>query len=297
MFSTALENFIFRGFSPFGRASRSEYWIAFPLIWAVMLFLLWLDMGLVIDQLANREKPSLNPLSYSFFIVFILTLFPRVTLTMRRLQDSGFSPKWAFAPYSLIPLFIGLCVIAAISAFIQLPATITPDADPVATMTAAAVAVSLLSSKELIWEVFFALGMLLQHVNLFDLLLDGIAMLSIPDPSQTTGFTPITDTDSASEAAQTRLAFFALYGFVPLLTCSLWLIGILSPSQIGENGYGMAPKAGPGTRKNKSGHNPYAAYALLAGEKKERTETDVARDKAEVHALYKQRVLGQKRAE
>lgn len=300
MFATAVENFIFRGFNPFGQASRSEYWIAFPLIWVIMLFLLWLDMGLVIDQLANREKPSLNPLSYSVFTVFVLTLIPRVTLTMRRLQDAGYSPKWAFAPYTLFPLFIGFCVIAAIAAFTKLTATIS-DADDPAVMTAAIVAMSLMASKEMAWEVFFALGTLLQQGNLFDLVLDGIAMLSLPEIPQATAFTPIADPDVAAQfatqAAQARLAIFAGYCLIPLLTCSLWLAGILSPSKRSEGSFRMAPQADPATEQEKKGHNPYAAYALLAGEKKERTATDVARDKAEVRALYKQRVLGQKEPE
>ena len=74
---------------------------------------------------------------------------------------------------------------------------------------------------------------------------------------------------------------------------------LLKPSQTGFNGYGDAPSAGgmsssgrsAGGAKGKAKHNPYAGYALLSEQYRERMKASPEARQAEVHALYKERVL------
>ena len=94
----AVENYIFGALNFSGRATRAEYW------W-VFLFLIIASIVAVIADLAvvmASQTPSLNPMSYFTTMFMLLTFVPSLTLTARRLHDTGRSSFWYLVV--LIPL-------------------------------------------------------------------------------------------------------------------------------------------------------------------------------------------------
>ncbi|WP_368186233.1 DUF805 domain-containing protein [Aestuariibius sp. HNIBRBA575] len=117
---TALENFIFKAFNMFGRASRAEYFWVMLVYWGAMIGLAYLDALVVWDRIMAFSLPPLNPLAYGTVYLFVITLIPRVTLSVRRLHDAGRAAIWAVLPYcgfvigfwvvfgALAALFVGI---------------------------------------------------------------------------------------------------------------------------------------------------------------------------------------------
>lgn len=94
----AVESVVFKSFNFNGRATRAEYWwwglAQFAIIFGCMLA----DMA----KLSRIEQAPLNPLEYATVIFGLLTIIPNLSVTIRRLHDSGRSGFWyfiAFVPF------------------------------------------------------------------------------------------------------------------------------------------------------------------------------------------------------
>lgn len=107
----ALEPY-FRYFSIWGRSTRREYW-------AFHLFVLALYLMVVIASLAMGASfeggdlvgggPTVDAVNLVFSIFVLISLIPMITVTIRRLHDSGRSGIWIFIP--IIPLIGGLVLL------------------------------------------------------------------------------------------------------------------------------------------------------------------------------------------
>ena len=118
-FFRAYDSFLFKSFDMLGRSSRAEYWCVMPVLWAIMGILFWIDGRSMAFTLEAGELPSLNPLAYGSVLFILVTAIPRLTLSMRRLQDSGRKAKWVTIPYSAAVFALaGLFGLATSGAFV-----------------------------------------------------------------------------------------------------------------------------------------------------------------------------------
>ncbi|MBV2360163.1 DUF805 domain-containing protein [Thalassococcus sp. CAU 1522] len=101
---SAFEAFFFRAFNITGRASRAEFWWVFLfLFFAGVAALVWDVMTLM-----SSDVPATNPFAYMTPVLMLLTFVPNLTLTMRRLHDTGRSSLWFMI--SFVPV-IGVLIL------------------------------------------------------------------------------------------------------------------------------------------------------------------------------------------
>lgn len=108
----ALNSVIVNAFNFSGRAPRSEFWWFF--LWDLIIgaTALGIDIWSIVAAAgpqADFSKVSPNPFDYLFVFWALLSFFPRLSLTIRRLHDGGFSGFWYllhFAPFGAIVVFI-----------------------------------------------------------------------------------------------------------------------------------------------------------------------------------------------
>lgn len=84
----AIENYVFRALNFTGRATRAEYWWVFG--FKVILFMI----AFVLDIVAISANGDVSPMALATPWVFLLNIVPSVTLTARRLHDTGRSSFW-----------------------------------------------------------------------------------------------------------------------------------------------------------------------------------------------------------
>lgn len=107
-----------------GRASRSEFWWFLlmslglgSVLLAVDMYFLFTTMIWQID-LTSKDPWQLlaifNPLNYFYFWWLVISFFPTLSVTVRRLHDAGFSGAWLFLQF-LLPI-IGQVVVWIICA-------------------------------------------------------------------------------------------------------------------------------------------------------------------------------------
>ncbi len=290
-FSQAIEGFVFKAFNPFGTASRSDFWLIMPLIWLLLGVFLVMDVMSVWADLKASQIPSLNPLNYGFSLLFLISWPSRLSLTMRRLNDVGRSPKWAFAPYQAALLFLWLIVGLTTAA---ITSGVMGETQTAIAVGLAAFGPSLIfKAGHDIWPFLFAFAQNVDLAALFHGLGEAVASilgsLHMPDPAI------VAENAKADPGGTTAsIAVLALLVFGPFVFLGLWLVFLCLPTRPGVDSmrgmFGgsdlMSAKTPPGKPK----HNPYQAYALLA----EGSQTKISEEerRAQVAALYKQRVLG-----
>ncbi|MFL4470245.1 DUF805 domain-containing protein [Tateyamaria armeniaca] len=108
-------NTVFAGFFKFsGRATRPEYWWFFLFEIIVVSVLLVLDVWMFINasissqSTLERTVASLSPFDFLLFYYFIITFFPRMAVTIRRLHDVGLSGFFYLLYF--VPIVGGLVV-------------------------------------------------------------------------------------------------------------------------------------------------------------------------------------------
>lgn len=280
-FSTALENFIFRGLNFFGEARRAEYWMILPLLWVAILGLGYLDARQIHGQLLMRQIPSLNPLHYAAPMLFLVSLLPRYALTVRRLNDAGRSPKWALLPLKATALSLVLAIGLA-------SAALTSGGGDGAGL--AFVAIFAIFWQDIGWEVAFAAAQAFQMVEWRDV----IGMLSLPELSQVAA--NITASYGADPATTSKVLLVA-GGLIlaPFLMMAIFVMMMLTPSSPSIDGFG----GGPGHRRPNLDRpsQALASYAILAKLEEERRNPAAAAarrgdGREEAKSLYQTRVLG-----
>lgn len=105
------ERFAVQAFNFRGRATMFDYWLVMPFVWLLMVVFFIGDLSDVYGMLLERQIPPLNPLFYASVLVFLLTLIPRTSLTIRRLHDSNRSGFWIILP---IISFVSLLLMFAL---------------------------------------------------------------------------------------------------------------------------------------------------------------------------------------
>lgn len=289
--SNAFENFIFKSFNIWGRATRLEFWIVMPLIWAAILGFLILDLRGIWSQLQDYRKPSLNPLSYTSLQFFILTWPARIAVTVRRLHDSGRSGKWAVAPYKAA--LLAFWFVIGITTAVMTSGTASITANGAAIFGAGAI----IAAGDNFWPFIFAHS---QNVDLWTIF-EGILQVageiggyvSVPDPVALAE-RYAADYSTTPAAVAPMVVVMLIFTLGPIVLMGLWLVFLLMPGNPGHNRFGN-PSRGEGAAgptRNRRGNNPYAGYALLSEQSRSDT-ADPARREVMVRALYKSRVLGQ----
>lgn len=105
------ERFAVHAFNFRGRATMFDYWLVMPFIWLLIMVFFIADLGEVYAMLLARQIPPLNPLYYASVLIFLLTLVPRTSVTIRRFHDSNRSGFWIILP---IISFVSLLVMVAL---------------------------------------------------------------------------------------------------------------------------------------------------------------------------------------
>lgn len=288
--SNAFENFIFKSFNIWGRATRLEFWMVMPVIWAAILGFLILDLQDIWSQLQAYQKPSLNPLSYASLQFFVLTWPARIAVTVRRLHDSGRSGKWAIAPYKAAVLAFWFVIGITTAAMTSGAASFSEEGVAMFGLGA------IMAASGNFWPFMFALA---QSVDLWSVF-EGIRQVageiggnvSVPDPvTLAEGYASDFNTTPAAVLPMVMVAFLLTFG--PIILIGLWLFFLLMPGNPDHNRFGdpSGQSMKPRGSKNR-GHNPMAGYGMLSHQAKA-TATDPEQRKAAVSSLYKERVLGQ----
>lgn len=288
-FSTALENFFFKFFHFDGRASRAEFWWVMPTIWAFILFIFWLDLNSVWEQLRSRETPSLNPLTYTWLQIYLFTLLPRLSLSARRLHDSGKSAFWLILPY--VAVYGGLMVALGLAT----TRMTAGDDTSMAYLSVFLGAVFLFSDSsgagmELFWETVFVIAQHTEPQDIVRLVFWVLSDTSSIMPEIANGLAQ--NVTNPSHGFEIQLAFrtilllaippFAMFGYLYLM---------LFPSENGRNRFGEPPsKSGPSMKNRRA----YAGYANLRVRTPEEMQRQQTARQQEVKALYRERVLNQR---
>jgi uncharacterized membrane protein YhaH (DUF805 family) len=285
-FSTALENFVFRGLNFFGEAKRAEYWMILPLIWLAILGLGYLDARQIYGQLLAREIPSLNPLHYAAPMLFLVSLLPRYALTVRRLNDAGRSPKWALLPVKATIMFIVLAIGLA-------SAALTTSSEGAADGTMAAMAIFAIFWQDIGWEVAFFAAQAIQLIELRDV----IGMISLPDMSQIAANVSANYGADPATASKVMLLGSALI-LAPFVMMGIFVLMMLMPTRSSSDSFDSFDSGS--SRRPANADKPskaFASYAILAQLEEERRNPALAasrrgQGREEAKSLYQSRVLG-----
>ena len=100
----AYKKFWTRAFDFKGHSNRGDYW------WA---YLIHLGLFILLAMISDFESEQDNPANALFGTYFILGIVPSLSITIRRLRDSGKSWQWYFI--QLIPLIGGIWMIILLS--------------------------------------------------------------------------------------------------------------------------------------------------------------------------------------
>lgn len=289
-----IENFFFRCFDFSGRASPMEYWCVMPLIWLVILALVPGDAAELWSFLLARQVPPLNPLYYDSILVFVLTLIPRLSLTVRRLHDSGKSGKWVKLPFIAVSSGITL-TLGATSA--MLTASVGSND---AVLGGAIVLAIIMGSAGSAWNGIFmaaaaanALGWDVIWATLSDM------TGTVQRPQVNAGISNIGQ-GFADEPGMTVAAVLVMTLMIctPFLSAFFHLMFMIAPSSHKDDAYGgmldPAPMRGPkkSLPPGQKPHDPLVGYACLFERTPEQDAALKIKQKEELKNLYQSRVLG-----
>ena len=98
----AAESVVFISFDFAVRATRAEYWW-WGLAQSLIIFgCVFIDIA----KISRMEQAPLNPLEYATIVFALLTIVPNLSVSIRRLHDSGHSGFWYFILF--VPFVGGL---------------------------------------------------------------------------------------------------------------------------------------------------------------------------------------------
>lgn len=105
----ALLSFVRRGLEFSGRSNRAEYWWVFLFMAFAFVVVAALDLVQILDQ---RSMPT-SPLQLGLAQLTFVTFIPMLSLTFRRLHDTGLSSRWTLLV--IIP-FLGAALLIKVLA-------------------------------------------------------------------------------------------------------------------------------------------------------------------------------------
>jgi uncharacterized membrane protein YhaH (DUF805 family) len=283
----AFENFAFKAFDFNGRATRLEYWLIMPLLWGFIIFLFVGDVKEFWDFLLQRRVPPMNPLYWDSIVVFFLTLIPRMSLTVRRLHDSGKSGKWVKLPFTTVVTSFWLVLGLGIALL-----TLNGPGQEIGIMVLlmGVFGSSLLGSADIsVWSALFSAAAAANAIG-WDAIWEIMSNLM---PAQA----DIDINRGVSNAAQSDPAMLmigALIVSLPFITGFLHLFFMISPTLPDHALDRHGPISGASLRRQGDvSDNPFAGYKYLYPKSEEQEAAHKAAAKEEIRSLYQQRVLGQ----
>lgn len=292
-FFTPFENFAFKTFDFSGRASLLEYWLVMPVIWSLIFFLLWGDAVEFWGFLLAREVPPLNPLYWDGIFVFLLTIIPRLSLTVRRLHDSGKSGKWAKLPYTTFAfgLYLVLGLLSALPS-VAVSNSLSSGADSEFAAVGMFAMLIAFSSLETMWESAFAAAAVLNAIG-WEAIWAALAKLTAAAPDVDTA-TALKNVQDASGQDGVMMLVAVMLIAAPFVTTFLHFFFMISPTKPDHELASSAPIAGSSLRrKGDTSDNPFAGYKYLYDKSPEQEAAHKEAAKREIKSLYQQRVLGQ----
>ncbi len=284
------ENFAFKAFKFDDRASPLEYWCVMPVIWVLIIAMIPGDARAFWDFLLARQIPPLNPFYYESFTLFVVTIIPRLSLTVRRLHDSGKSGKWAKLPYVTVVSSFYL-LIAGFAAM----ASMSSDTNGSLGMMGLVMAL-VFDSVDTVWPMIFAAAAMLNALGWDAIWAVLSEMTSAPIATEfgqragriTQGFQD-DPTNSGAVIVVTMILITA-----PFVTSMLHIFFMISPSKPDHELYGGAPISGASLRQQgEVSKNPFAGYKYLYEKSPDQDAAHKEAAKQEIRSLYQQRVLGQ----
>ncbi len=292
-FFSIYEQFVLKAFNFQGRATPLEYWGVILLVWLIIMYTLMGDIAEVHTFLLAREIPPMNPLYYDSFIVFVLTLIPRLSLNMRRLHDRDRTGFWVIIP--AIAILSGIALFSGLAGAMMNSSLTGVSNNPDDPMNILHPFILLLTAPYLFWEEMFAIAAAFQSAGS-----ETIATL-ISEIYAQNGGADIRRSSSnvsvgiAGNTGHTWGFVFVVIALVvtPVVTTVWHLILNVLPTAPVDNIYGPAQIAQLQYKKKKDNtHNPMAGYACLFEETEEEKARKREKGAAEVKELYRQRVLG-----
>lgn len=287
-FFSFFENFAFKAMKFDDRASPLEYWCVMPVIWLLILVMVPGDAHAFWGFLLAREVPPLNPFYYESLMLFIITFIPRLSLTVRRLHDSGKSGKWAKLPF--VAVSSGLVLILGLGSAI-LTSNVGGDAGAMAAV-GMGMAFGGVDSDS-IWNSIFAVAAILNAIG-WDAIWALFAEMqaNVPAPDVAGGISNIAKEMQKEPAlTSTMLLVMVVMIATPFVAIMLHFFFMISPSELDENSFG------PGKRKHKTlvegpkSANPFAGYKYLYERSPEQEAQLRINQKEEIRSLYQTRVL------
>ena len=296
-FLAPFENFAFKAFDFSGRATVMEYWLVMTAVWSLILFLLWGDAVEFWGFLLERERPPLNPLYWDGILVFLLTIIPRLSLTVRRLHDSGKSGKWAKLPYTTFAFSLWL-VLGLLSALPTVAVSHGLSSSSSDGMVAAGMFTMFvaLSSFDTVWDTIFASAAVLNAIG-WEAFWGAIANLTAAAPEVDTAQAFQNAKEGLSDVSGqqgTMMLVAVIMIAAPFVTFFLHIFFMISPTKPDHELDSSAPIAGSSLRrKGDVSDNPFAGYKYLYDKSPEQEAAHKEHAKREIKSLYQQRVLGQ----
>ncbi len=289
------ENFFFRCFNFSGSATPLEYWCVMPLVWIIIIALIPGDAAELWSFLLARQVPPLNPLYYDSILVFVLSIIPRLSLTVRRLHDSGKNGKWAKLPFiavssgGMLALGIGSAMLTASSGSTD------------AVLGTAVLFAIMVGSAESAWDGIFTAAAAADALG-WDVIWATLGDMtgSIQKPDVGVGVSNIS-AGLTQEPGITISAILVMTLMIctPFVSALLHLMFMLAPTQHEEDSYGgmLDPAPKPSAKKpsvpGQKAHDPMAGYACLFERSPEQEAALKIKQKEELKSLYKTRVLRQ----
>lgn len=289
------ENFFFRAFNFSGRASPLEFWCVMPLIWIVILALLPGDAAEFWSSLLARQVPPLNPLYYDSILVFVLTIVPRLSLTVRRLHDSGKSGKWAKLPF--IAIFSSITLALGIGSALLTSSVAGNEA----VLGLAVLAALVMGSAESAWDGIFAAAIAANSLG-WDVIWATLSDMTggMPKPQLAQGVGDLAQSVKSDPGIGIpAILVTMLMVCTPVVSALLHLMFMLAPTKYEEDGFGgmldPAPmrKTGGSSAPGIKRRDPLQSYACLFERSPEQEAALKVRQKQELKDLYRTRVLGQ----
>ena len=287
-FFSFFENFAFKAMKFDDRASPLEYWCVMPVIWLLILVMVPGDAYAFWGFLLAREVPPLNPFYYESLMLFIITFIPRLSLTVRRLHDSGKSGKWAKLPF--VAVSSGLVLILGLGSAI-LTSNVGGDAGAMAAV-GMGMAFGGVDSDS-IWNSIFAVAAILNAIG-WDAIWALFAEMqaNVPAPDVAGGISNIAKEMQKEPAlTSTMLLVMVVMIATPFVAIMLHFFFMISPSELDENSFGAGKRKHKTLVEGPKSANPFAGYKYLYERSPEQEAQLRINQKEEIRSLYQTRVL------
>tara|TARA_R110002110_G_scaffold88326_2_gene229997 strand:- start:13870 stop:14772 length:903 start_codon:yes stop_codon:yes gene_type:complete len=293
-FFSFFENFAFKAMKFDDRATPLEYWCVMPVIWVLIIAMIPGDAREFWNFLLARQVPPLNPFFYESLMLFLITFVPRLSLTVRRLHDSGKSGKWAKLPF--VAVSSGLILTIGLGSAILTSNIGNGGSDGMGAMAAVGVGIAFgAPNDDSIWGSVFSVAAILNAIG-WDAIWGLFAEMQtkLPKPDVAGGISSIAaDMQKDPALTSTMLLVMVIMIATPFVAIMLHFFFMISPSELDENSFGAGKRKHKTLVEGPKSANPFAGYKYLYARSPEQEAQLRISQKQEIQSLYRSRVLGQ----